>query len=171
MPVTRFAMPLAAKLVPVMAFAILQSLCLRVPVGGWVHCFANNKATWRDKMKKLNELVKEYVDLCDLTMSYAEIIGRRLIEWCKPVIDDLCFSVEGIDVIAFYSKKDTLETLLSAFYADKAESYKLVYFVDIVEEIIPLLEGHIKTPYGIYLTPEEAERLRQLLEEIKKEVM
>lgn len=122
-------------------------------------------------MKNIKELAKEYKEACKYTEKCAEKIGKWLVKVCKPVIEDITYSVgsvdAGIETISFYSRK---RDVVEALSFDRIERNKMVYFVDLVATVIPELKGFIETPYGIYLTNEEAKKIKKiLLKEIENE--
>jgi len=121
-------------------------------------------------MKSIKELAKEYREACKHTEKCAEKIGKWLVKVCKPVIEDISYAVgsieAGIETVSFYSRKrDAVEALTF----DEIEKNKMVYFVDLVAKIIPELKGFIETPYGLYLTKEEAKKIKKILiKEVEK---
>jgi len=115
-------------------------------------------------MKNINELAKEYDELCEKARSCAEEIGRWIVDACKPVVKDIKYSVGsieyGTETISFYSKK---RNVVEKFASDDTIRKNLVNFEKLIETIIPALEGHIEAPYGIFLTQEEADTISALI--------
>ena len=112
-------------------------------------------------MKNINELAKEYDELCEKTRSCAEELAKLIAETCKPVIKDL--SIVGpfessTNRICFYSYSYSISRVA---YKDLS---KYIFFDDLLEEVIPQLKGHVDCPLGsIWLTKEEANKIKNLL--------
>ena len=109
--------------------------------------------------------VKAYLKHLELACSYAEDIAEELVKALKPIIPDIKYSIGweegGIDEICFYSKTRNIVA--------KSESEGLtVSLRELIEEAIPELQGHVDTPFGVYLTKEEAEQAKSILSKLRE---
>ena len=133
---------------------------------------------------KIEDMIKKYVESCRSAVRYGEQIAEFLADIIRNVVSDIDWSVgwyeAGINTICFYSKsKDVwivskmtrkLQEETGKDYIECSETVlreKVVRLEDVIYMVFPELKFHIECPYGVYLTKEEAERLKKLLLEAK----
>jgi hypothetical protein len=121
-------------------------------------------------MKNIKELADEYIKSCKYTEKIANQIAQMIVEACKPIIKDMKYSIgwqeAGIDTICFYSETHIIKPSEIRSIEEK------IRFIEVIQETFPELSelwAHIDTPWGFWLTKEEAEQIKQLLlKEIKQ---
>jgi len=113
----------------------------------------------------LGDLAKEYVEACKLVEERGEKLAKALAEVIKEVVPDIEWSLgwaeAGADTICFYSDSRC------AMSISLKELGKYEPLSSVVKEVFPELVCHVDDPFGVYLTKEEAEKLRKLLREVK----
>jgi len=109
----------------------------------------------------LKEDINGYIRAYEIMVRIGEKICRTLENELKKVIPDikvqLGWEEAGADVICFIS-------------GSRAVSLKRVNTINlsrVIREVFPELEDHIDTPYGVYVTPEEAKKIKEILENLR----
>jgi len=117
---------------------------------------------------KIKELVDMYVELIDCMEKVAKELGETLVHILKPIIPDIRYSVgwaeAGADVVCLWSESRDVNKVS----CEDVSKGKYVSLRQVIVSVIPELRGHIDCPYGIYITPEEAEKIRKILKEAFK---
>ena len=108
----------------------------------------------------LKKKIAEYKEYLAKATQIAHEIREMICKALHPIIPDLRYTVgwdeAGIDTICFWSDSHGWTFKRPRIHLD-----------DIIEEIFPELKYYIDTPFGVLLTPEEAEKARQLLAQLR----
>ena len=112
----------------------------------------------------LKSLVKKYLKSLQEVKKHGEEVCNVLVKNLREVIPDLeCtlgWSEAGVDTICLWSDARDVRTL------GIERAFKMKRLGKIIEDEMPELRGHLDTPYGVYVTDEEAERIRRILRKI-----
>jgi len=105
----------------------------------------------------LNDLLSLHCVLRDALSVINDMIGRTICSCLSCIILDIDYSVgweeAGVDTVCFYSKSRQL--------IRTKENKELIRLEDILDEV---LGGcRIETPFGIYVTSQEAEEIKAIL--------
>ena len=110
----------------------------------------------------MKKLINDYIKAIELVKQRGEEIAEKICEAVSDIIPDISYTLgwaeAGIDTICFWSdKRDT-----------GSKYHNGERFEEIVEEVFPELSGYVDTPFGVYLTESEAEKVKEKLEELKE---
>ena len=113
----------------------------------------------------VSNMVDLYLKGLNDVRNTGEKLATMLCNVIKKVLPDIEWSLgwaeAGIDTICFYSNsRYVLKVSLT-------KALEMVRLEDVIKEVFPELRGHVDCPYGVYLTVDEAERLKELLQEVK----
>jgi len=113
-------------------------------------------------MSDFKSLVSKYIKSIEDTRKYGGKICTELKNNLREVIPDiyctLGWAEAGIDMLCLWSDSRDVS---------KRGLRGLVKLSNVIEDEIPELKGHIDAPYGVYLTKDEAERIRQILRRLR----
>ena len=109
----------------------------------------------------LNQYIEAYNNLRDISKVIAKILNDAIEEVIPDIKYSLGWAEAGIDTISFWSNSHDVSSCDLSF---KLNCY---YLDDIIVEIFPELKNHIDAPYGVYLTKNESDKIRQVLVELK----
>lgn len=102
--------------------------------------------------------------ICRVLKNALKEIGIKNVTW------SLGWEEGGIDQLCFFSEKRSslwFSLDMNLPYTKLTKDY--VRFAKVVSEVFPDLSEHIETPFGLYLTMAEAEKLRKYLSGLKQE--
>lgn len=117
-----------------------------------------------DQLKNLSlsQLVAMHNACCQLAYVLGDIIGRAVCSHLENVISDLEYSVgweeAGADTICFFSRSgEKCHPKLQ----DSEDTAQYRHFEDVCKAILP--ELNVETPFGIWVTAEQASEMRNIL--------
>lgn len=109
-------------------------------------------------MTKWMKMVNDYLEAIRRAQEAGEKLGELICETVKDIIPDIEFSLgwaeAGVDTLCFHSKSK--------------KKWREVPFDTVLREVFPELQFHIDTPYGVYLSQEEAEEIRKRLKALRE---
>ena len=110
----------------------------------------------------IEKLIEDYRKAIFQTATRGKKLARLICKTVKGVIPDIEWSLgwaeAGIDTICFWSDSPSINAV------DFRECVRLN---DILTSVFPELQDYIDTPFGIYLTEQEAEKIRTELKQLK----
>ena len=110
------------------------------------------------------EAIEKYIEAIRETEEWGNIVGQMLVDALSPIIPDIEYSLgwaeAGIDTICLWSKRYEDEDL------EKWEEQEGLD--DIIGKIFDDLTWHVDCPFGIWLPPDVAKEVREVLEELKR---
>lgn len=110
----------------------------------------------------IEKLIEDYTDAIIQVEMRGSKLARLICKTVKSVIPDIEWSLgwaeAGIDTICFWSDSHSINT---------ADYRECVRFEDILASVFPELQDYIDTPFGIYLTEQEAEKVKTELKRLK----
>jgi len=112
----------------------------------------------------ITDLIKNYLEAIKETEKHGRKIGQMLVKALKPIIPDIDYSLgwaeAGVDTICLWSKKHE---------AIRVADEKAIHLTEIIEEVFgEELRWHIDCPFGIWLLPEEARKVKEVLKRLKE---
>jgi len=109
------------------------------------------------------EAIEKYIEAIRKTEEWGNIVGQMLVDALSPIIPDIEYSLgwaeAGVDTICLWSEKYKALNVADRGTED---------LISIVEEVFPELTWRIDCPFGILLLPDVAEKVREVLEGLRK---
>jgi len=116
-------------------------------------------------MGKLDEMLRTLKESVENIERINTMLGREICLAVAPVIKldfSLGWEEAGPDTLCFWCPgRRVLDVKL-----DDVQKGKYVRFAEIVEEVFPELK--VDTPYGVYVTRDEARRIRAALKRLRR---
>ena len=105
----------------------------------------------------INRLAKQYKDAIEKTKQAGDELGKEIVKLLKPVIPDLRYTLgwweAGVDTLCLWSESRG---------AASTRGKDLTGLLEILDDCFPGF--FLDTPYGVYVTSEEEEEIRELIE-------
>ena len=116
------------------------------------------------RRNSITDLIENYLKAIEETSKYGQKIGQILVETLKPIFPDIEYSLgwaeAGVDTICLWSEKREIANVLD----EEAISLR-----EIVEEVFgEEFYQHFDCPFGIWLSPDTAKKVKKALEKLKK---
>jgi len=112
---------------------------------------------------KNSTLIDSYLEAIKRTEMAGEALGKALLKALRAVLPYLDFSLGwaegGSDLLCFWAYNGASR--------ENSEGRENVLLDDVIAEAIPELASHVDTPFGIWISPKEAERVRRILQNWK----
>jgi len=109
------------------------------------------------------KLIDDYLDAIKAIHTTGRALGEKLVEVLKPMFPDLTFRLgdvdTGIEVLFLWDDSDTYNRWSDNNALDSLDS--------VITRVFPELGFRISTP-GIWLYPEEVDRVKQILTQWKE---
>jgi len=110
----------------------------------------------------LKELFKQWDDAVRAAEKAAEELGRELVRVLRPVLPKLEYSVGwaegGVDTLCFWDEDRSVSSRGGLVEEDELE-----YLSNVLGEVFGRGTVRFDTPFGLYLTKEEVERVKEVL--------
>jgi len=118
-------------------------------------------------MKRQNsipDLIENYLKAIKETSKYGQKIGQILVETLKPILPDIEYSLgwaeAGVDTICLWSEE---------YEAVNLPDEETISLSEVIREVFgEEFYWYIDCPFGIWLPLDTAEKVKKVLEELKK---
>lgn len=110
----------------------------------------------------LKQALEEYSQAISQARLRAVAFGTRLVELLKKVIPDIEYTIgwaeAGVDTICLWSKSH--QDANGSFLDDS-----ILFLDEVISDVLVLerYDFYIDTPFAVYITPEEGEKIKVLL--------
>jgi len=121
----------------------------------------------------VKELIGKYVDAVKRLSEAAKALAEALLEIIRKVVPDTDYSLgwaeAGINTICFYSDSHSDPNKVIGIDDTMNACRKATMFLEVIWDTLPELRSCVDTPFGFWLTKEEAEKLKKLLREARRD--
>ena len=112
------------------------------------------------------EAIEKYIEAIRKTEEWGNIVGQMLVDTLSPIIPDIEYSLgwaeAGVDTICLWSERYKVGNV------DLERLEEQERLADIIGEIFDGLAWHVDCPFGVWLPPDVAKEVREVLEELKR---
>jgi len=120
-----------------------------------------------EEVGMLKELFKQWDDAVRVAEKAAEELGKELVRILQPVLPKLRYSVGwaegGVDTLCFWDEDRSSPNRDGVAEEEEEEGNELERLANVLGEVFGRGAVRFDTPFGLYLTKEEVERVKEVL--------